>query len=332
MKTFFILKNQKLRMVLMSVNEKISLVAPMYNESEVIDMFFNAVEGCFSRIDYDYEVICVNDGSIDSTYESLKIISEQNSRVKIVNLSKNYGKEIALTAGLDHVSGDAAIPIDCDLQDPIEIIPQLIEKWKEGFDVVLARRVDRSSDSFLKRCTSSLFYKLIDKVSDVHIPSNVGDFRLMDKKVVFALSQYREKSRFMKGLLASLGFKETVVDYVRAPRAAGETKWNYWKLYKLALEGIISFTSLPLKIWSYIGATVALGAFVFGIYLIFKTLILGIDTPGYASLMVVLLFMSGLILLCLGVIGEYLARIFIESKKRPIYLVMDKVGFDSDEN
>lgn len=309
----------------------ISLVAPMYNEQEVLSIFFDAIEHCFSNIDYDYEVVCVNDGSSDNTYDLLKRRAERNARIKIVNLSKNYGKEIALTAGLDHSSGNAAIPIDCDLQDPIEVIPTLIEKWEEGYDVVLARRIDRTSDSFFKRFTSNIFYKLIDKISDIHIPSNVGDFRLIDRKVVCALSQFREKSRFMKGLFASLGFKETTIDYIRAPRAAGNTKWNYWKLYKLALEGIISFTSLPLKIWSYVGATVALGAFIYGFYLIFKTLILGVDTPGYASLMVVLLFMSGLILLCLGVVGEYLARIFIEIKGRPMYIIMDKIGFGADE-
>ena len=309
----------------------ISLVAPMYNEQEVLSIFFDAIEQCFSNIDYDYEVVCVNDGSSDNTYDLLKRRAERNARIKIVNLSKNYGKEIALTAGLDHASGNAAIPIDCDLQDPIEVIPTLIEKWEEGYDVVLARRIDRTSDSFFKRFTSNIFYKLIDKISDIHIPSNVGDFRLIDRKVVCALSQFREKSRFMKGLFASLGFKETTIDYIRAPRAPGNTKWNYWKLYKLALEGIISFTSLPLKIWSYVGATVALGAFIYGFYLIFKTLILGVDTPGYASLMVVLLFMSGLILLCLGVVGEYLARIFIEIKGRPMYIIMDKIGFGADE-
>jgi glycosyltransferase involved in cell wall biosynthesis len=248
-----------------------------------------------------------------------------------VNLSRNYGKETALTAGLDHANGDAAIPIDCDLQDPIEVVPELIARWESGFDVVLAKRIDRTSDSLMKRITSKMFYKLIDKISDVNIPANVGDFRLMDKKVLDVLGQYRERSRFMKGIFASLGFKESVVEYVRAPRAAGTTKWNYWTLYKLALDGIISFTSLPLKIWSYIGATVAIGAFLYGAYLVIRTLFLGVDTPGYASLMVVLLFMSGLILLCLGVIGEYLARIFIETKCRPIYIVMDKIGFDEND-
>lgn len=313
------------------MNKVISLVAPMFNEQEVIELFFHAVEACFKDIDYNYEVICINDGSTDNTYDLLKAKSKHNPSIKVVNLSRNYGKEVALTAGLDHASGDAAIPIDCDLQDPIDVIPKLIEKWEEGFDVVLAKRIDRSSDSFTKRFTSKIFYRLIDKISEIHIPSNVGDFRLMDKKVLSALGEYREQSRFMKGILASLGFKEATVEYVRAPRAAGTTKWNYFKLYKLALEGIISFTSLPLKIWSYIGAFVAMAAFFYGAFLIGKTLILGIDTPGYASLMVVLLFMSGLILLCLGVIGEYLARIFIETKGRPIYIVMDKVGFDLDE-
>lgn len=315
----------------MKQNKKISLIAPMYNEQEVLDIFFKAVAECFENIDYGYEVICINDGSSDNTYELLAAKAETNKNIKVVNLSRNYGKEVALTAGLDHATGDASIPIDCDLQDPIEVVPKLIEKWEQGFDVVLAKRIDRSSDSFMKRFTSKVFYQLIDKISDVHIPSNVGDFRLMDKKVVQALAQYREQSRFMKGILASLGFKEATVEYVRAARVAGTTKWNYWKLYKLALEGIISFTSLPLKIWSYIGASVALGAFLYGAFLIVKTLVLGIDTPGYASLMVALLFMSGLILLCLGVIGEYLARIFIESKGRPIYIVMDKIGFSIDD-
>jgi glycosyltransferase involved in cell wall biosynthesis len=313
-------------------NKKIiSLIAPMYNEQEVISIFFNKVEECFNKLDYTYEIVCVNDGSSDSTYEILKQESINNKKIKVVNLSRNYGKETALTAGLDHATGDAAIPIDCDLQDPIEVVPELIARWESGFDVVLAKRIDRTSDSLMKRITSKMFYKLIDKISDVNIPSNVGDFRLMDKKVLDVLGQYRERSRFMKGIFASLGFKESVVEYVRAPRAAGTTKWNYWTLYKLALDGIISFTSLPLKIWSYIGATVAIGAFLYGAYLVIRTLFLGVDTPGYASLMVVLLFMSGLILLCLGVIGEYLARIFIETKCRPIYIVMDKIGFDEND-
>ncbi|MFQ3191055.1 MAG: glycosyltransferase involved in cell wall biosynthesis [Paraglaciecola sp.] len=310
----------------------VSLIAPMYNEEEVIGVFFSTIESTLKNVDVDYEIVCVNDGSNDTTIAVLKAHAKRDERIKIVDLSRNYGKELALTAGLDYARGDAVIPIDCDLQDPPEVILKMIEKWQEGYQVVLAKRIDRTSDSRIKRWTSTLFYKLIDKISDIHIPANVGDFRLLDKVVLEAVKTYRERSRFMKGLFASLGFKEITIEYVRAPRAAGETKWNYWNLYKLAIEGIISFTSLPLKIWSYIGATVAIGGFVYGIYLIIKTMVFGVDSPGYASLMVVLLFMSGLILLCLGVIGEYLSRIFIEIKARPLYIVMETVGFETGDN
>jgi glycosyltransferase involved in cell wall biosynthesis len=310
----------------------VSLIAPMYNEEEVIGVFFSTIESTLKNVDVDYEIVCVNDGSNDTTLAVLKAHAVRDARIKIVDLSRNYGKELALTAGLDYARGDAVIPIDCDLQDPPEVILEMIEKWQEGYQVVLAKRIDRSSDSRVKRWTSSFFYKLIDKISDIHIPANVGDFRLLDKVALEAVKTYRERSRFMKGLFASLGFKETTIEYVRAPRAAGETKWNYWKLYKLAIEGIISFTSLPLKIWSYIGATVAISGFVYGIYLIIKTMVFGVDSPGYASIMVVLLFMSGLILLCLGVIGEYLSRIFIEIKARPLYIVMETVGFETADN
>jgi glycosyltransferase involved in cell wall biosynthesis len=313
------------------LNKLISIVTPIYNEKDVLEFFFHELNKCFININYEYEIICVNDGSTDGTFDLLKSITSKNYFVKVINLSKNYGKEIALTAGIDNANGDAVIPIDCDLQDPVSVIPLLIEEWDKGFDIVLARRIDRSSDSFIKRNTSKIFYKLIDKISDVQIPSNVGDFRLMDRKAIIALRGYRERSRFMKGIMASLGFKQTTVEYKRAPRVDGKTKWSYWKLYLLALEGIVSFTSLPLKIWSYLGASVAFGAFIYGAFLIIKTLLFGIDTPGYASLMVVFLFMSGLILLCLGVIGEYLARIFIESKDRPLYIIDEKINFNLDE-
>jgi len=300
----------------------------MYNEEEVINLFFDAIALAFSHIDAEYEIVCINDGSSDGTLAILKEHADKTPQIKVINLSRNYGKEIALTAGLDYCLGDAAIPIDCDLQDPPELIEKMITEWKKGFDMVLAKRVDRQSDSKMKRVTSSIFYKLIDKISDVSIPSNVGDFRLMDRKVVDSLKVYREKTRFMKGLFASLGFKQTTLEYSRPERAAGTTKWNYIQLYKLALEGIISFTSLPLKIWSYLGATISLLTFIYGIYLIFRTIIYGVDTPGYASLMVVTLFLGGLILMCLGIIGEYIARIFIEVKQRPLYIVQETLGFD----
>ena len=309
-------------------NGLVSLVAPMYNEEEVIGLFFATVEEILDKAKIPYEVICVNDGSTDNTLSSLKGYSESDPRIKIVNLSRNYGKEVALTAGLDHARGAAVIPIDCDLQDPPDLIPKMYEKWREGYQVVLAKRIDRASDSPGKRFSSSLFYKMITKISDIDIPENVGDYRLLDRQVVNALKEFPERSRFMKGLFASLGFRQTTVDYLRPERAAGTTKWNYWKLYKLAIEGIISFTSFPLKIWSYLGATMALGASIYAIYLIVKTVVLGIDVPGYASLRVVILFSSSAILICLGVIGEYLSRIFIEVKQRPLYIVMEKVGFD----
>jgi glycosyltransferase involved in cell wall biosynthesis len=310
----------------------ISLVAPMYNEEEVLEVFFGALQPILNDAEFDYEIICVNDGSKDNTLSFLKEHAARNERIKIVDLSRNYGKEPALSAGLDFATGDAVIPIDCDLQDPPEVILEMIKEWKKGFQVVLAKRIDRSSDSWLKRWTSKMFYKLIDWLSDIAIPANVGDFRLLDRAALDAVRAYGEKSRFMKGIFASLGFKETVVEYVRPSRAAGETKWNYIKLYKLALEGIISFTCLPLKIWSYIGAIVAMGAFCYGLYIVALTVLFGKDTPGYASLMVVMLFMTGLILLCLGVIGEYLSRIYIEVKARPLYIVMDTIGFDKLRN
>ena len=310
------------------VEPELSLIVPIYNEEEVIDIFLETIEIYLKPSGIAYEVVFVNDGSIDNSIEILKRHAQKNPKIRIISLSRNFGKEQALTAGIDHVTGHAVIPLDCDLQDPPEIIVEMYSKWREGYDVVLAKRVDRQSDSFVKRSSSSLFYKLIDKISDIKIPENVGDFRLMDRKVINALKQYPERSRFMKGIFASVGFNECVIEYTRPKRAAGTTSWNYFKLWKLAIDGLISFTSIPLKIWSYLGALVALSSFSYGVYLIIKTLIFGIDVPGYASMMVVMLIMSGLILLSLGVIGEYISRIFIEVKHRPIYIIMEKIGFE----
>lgn len=308
---------------------ELSLIVPVYNEEDVVELFISTVNDVLSRININYEFIFINDGSTDSTYDVLKEQSHRDSKVKVINLSRNFGKEQALSAGIDFAAGQAGIPIDCDLQDPPELIINMYEKWKEGFDVVLAKRVDRSSDGIIKRWTSAIFYNLIDKVSDVTIPKNVGDFRLIDREVIDVLKTYPERTRFMKGIFASVGFKQTILEYKRPDRAAGTTNWNYLMLYKLAIEGIVSFTSIPLKIWSYVGATVSILSFMYGFFLIIKTIILGVDVPGYASTMVVVLIMSGLILLSLGVIGEYLSRIFIEIKQRPTYIVMDKIGFDN---
>ncbi|MBK1790724.1 glycosyltransferase [Persicirhabdus sediminis] len=310
------------------VSCQLSIVVPMFNEQDVVGVFFDTIIPQLELATDDYEIVCVNDGSIDSTWEKLQAHAKQNPRIKLIDLSRNFGKEIALTAGLDHSAGRATIPIDCDLQDPPELIPQMFEKWQQGYHVVLARRIDRSSDSRSKRWTSGNFYKIMGKFSEIELPQNVGDFRLIDRKALDVLNSYPERSRFMKGLFASLGFREYTLDYTRPERAAGTTKWNYRKLFQLAMEGFISFTSFPLKVWSYIGATIALIAFAFGGWMVFKTMMWGVDVPGYASLMVVTCIMSGLILLSLGVIGEYLARIFTEVKGRPIYIVMEREGFD----
>jgi glycosyltransferase involved in cell wall biosynthesis len=306
---------------------ELSLIIPVFNEEEVVKIFISTVEDILIARNISFEFIFVNDGSKDNTYEVLKNLSIQNSKIKIINLSRNYGKEQALSAGLDFATGLAGVPIDCDLQDPPELIIEMYDKWKEGFDVVLAKRIDRSSDGLIKRRTSAAFYNLINTVSDIDIPNNVGDFRLIDRRVIDALKTYPEKTRFMKGIFASVGFKQTTVEYVRPARVAGTTSWNYFGLYKLAIEGFVSFTSIPLKMWSYVGAMVSIFSFVYGIYLVVKTTVLGADVPGYTSLMVVLLVMSGLILLSLGIIGEYISRIFIEVKQRPTYIVMDKIGF-----
>jgi glycosyltransferase involved in cell wall biosynthesis len=307
---------------------ELSLIVPVFNEEEVVTLFITTVEKVLSQRQISYELLFINDGSKDNTHEVLVELSKNNNRIKIINLSRNFGKEQALSAGLDFASGRAAIPIDCDLQDPPEVIIEMYDKWQEGFDVILAKRIDRSSDGFIKRKTSAIFYDLINAVSDIDIPKNVGDFRLIDRKVIDVLKTYSEKTRFMKGIFASVGFKQATVEYTRPERAAGTTSWNYLGLYKLAIEGIVSFTSVPLKIWSYVGAIVSIMSFIYGMFLFARTLIWGVDLPGYTSLMVVLLVMSGLILLSLGVIGEYISRIFIELKGRPIYIVMDKTGFE----
>jgi len=305
----------------------ISLIVPVYNEQEAIDLFFKSVTQVFLDTEINIEILFVNDGSSDNTLEKLKSLAINDERIKIITLSRNFGKEAALTAGLDFATGKTCVPIDCDLQDPPELILEMYKQWQAGFEVVLARRKQRSSDTFIKRISSSIFYKIIDKLSGTHIPDNVGDFRLMDKKVIEAIRQYPERSRFMKGLFASVGFKQITIEYTRPERSAGMTKWNYLNLYKLAIEGIVAYTSLPLKVWSYIGATISISAFLYGFYMIVKTIIFGIDVPGYASLMVVLLIMTGSILLSLGIIGEYLSRIYNEVKQRPIYLVQEKIGF-----
>lgn len=307
---------------------RLSLVVPMYNESEVCGIFFDRVIPILQNLTADYEIVCVDDGSRDDTLDILEKFHKEDPRIKIVSLTRNFGKEVALSAGIDHASGDAVIPIDADLQDPPELIPDLVERWREGFDTVIAVRTDRKSDGYIKRTTANLFYKVIGRLSEVPIPANAGDFRLLDRTVVDALGRLPERGRFMKGLYAWVGFRPATVEYARHAREAGTTKWRFWGLWNFALEGIFSFTTLPLRIWTYFGFGVAGAAGVYGIYIVIRTLIYGADVPGFASLIVLLLFFSGMNMIGLGILGEYVGRIFLEVKQRPLYLVDDAVGFE----
>lgn len=306
----------------------LSIIVPMYNEEEALDGFFKRVQRVLQTVTPSYEIICVNDGSRDLTLARLRQVAERDERIKVVNLSRNFGKEIALSAGLDHASGDAVIPIDADLQDPPEVIPLMVAKWRAGAKLVLAKRRDRSTDGWLKRLTASGAYWLFSKLTHPQIPQNVGDFRLMDRDVVNAIKRLPERSRFMKGLFAWIGYEAETVEYDREARFAGETKWNYWKLWNFALDGITSFSSLPLRVWSYLGFGVSLFAMGYLGFTIAKTMIFGLDVPGYASLLSVILFFNGVLLVGIGVIGEYLARIFTEVKARPLYIVSETIGME----
>jgi glycosyltransferase involved in cell wall biosynthesis len=306
---------------------ELSLVVPFYNEEDGCAAFFARIVPILEGLTPEYEIVCVNDGSSDRTCQLLVAEHLRNRRVKLLNLSRNFGKEQALTAGLDHAAGQAVIPLDADLQDPPDVIPELVAKWREGFDVVLAIRADRSSDSLMKRTSARLFYRVLGRLSECPIPADVGDFRLLDRRVVEALKLLPERTRFMKGLFAWLGFRQAEVYYVRAARAAGSSKWRYWRLWNLALEGLFSFSTLPLRIWTYVGLLVALLALVFTAFIVARTLIAGVDVPGYASIVALLSLFSGVNMIGLGILGEYLGRVFTEVKRRPHYLVRDRLGF-----
>jgi glycosyltransferase involved in cell wall biosynthesis len=308
-------------------HKKISIITPFYNEEEGVDYFYEALLPIFSQIeDIEFEVICVDDGSRDATLNKLISVAEKDYRFSVIELSRNFGKEAALTAGIDAAAGDAIIPIDADLQDPPELIPEMIKEWRNGAEVVLARRIDRSSDSFLKRKTAEIFYRFHNSLSTIQIPENVGDFRLMDRIAVDALKQLPEQHRFMKGLFAWIGFKTVTLDYVRQPRITGTTKFSGWKLWNFALEGITGFSAAPLKFWSYLGGIGALVTFFYAIFIISRTLIYGVDIPGYASLLVAVLFFGSLQLISVGMLGEYIGRIYMETKHRPLYLIRKQYG------
>lgn len=304
---------------------KVSLVVPCHNEAAALPVLYAALQapldGLKETAGIDFELLFVDDGSDDSTLAVLSTLLASDARVRIVSLSRNFGKEAALTAGLDVAMGDAVIPFDADLQDPPALIPVLVSHWLNGAEVVLARRRDRNSDSFLKRKSAEWFYALHHRLSSIDMPANVGDFRLMDRVVVDAVRKLPERQRFMKGLFAWVGFRTVMVDYVRAPRAAGKGKFSGWRLWNFALEGITSFSTVPLRIWTYVGGFGAALTTMYALFIIARTLIHGVDVPGYASLLVAVLFLGSLQLLSIGMLGEYIGRIYLETKQRPPYIV-----------
>lgn len=313
----------------MRVNIELSVIVPCYNESEVVEKFFSAMvgnNGILNNLGLNCELVFINDGSKDNTLELLKAQKEiysnkSNLDIKIVNLSRNFGKEAAMSAGFSVASGEAIVPMDADLQHPASLIPKFVELWRQGYDVVLAKRVNRQDESVLKRFCSSIFYKLNNKISEIEIPQNVGDFRLFTKKVLNAINSLPENQRFMKGIFAWVGFRSITIEYEEQERIAGSSKFNGWKLWNFALQGITGFGTLPLRIWTYIGFIVSFLAFIYASFLILRTLIMGIDLPGYASLVVIILFLGGLQLIGIGILGEYVGRIYMESKRRPPFII-----------
>lgn len=298
---------------------KVSLVVPVFNEEDAIPIFYQAVRSELAN--YKVEIIFVNDGSSDGTEGIINALAVSDHLVKPISFTRNFGKEPALFAGLEHASGDAVIPIDVDLQDPISVIPHLIEKWQAGADVVLAKRSDRASDSRMKRKTAEWFYRLHNKISSPKIEENVGDFRLMSQEIIESIKLLPERNLFMKGILSWVGGHVEVVEYTRAERVAGTSKFNGWKLWNLALEGITSFSTLPLRMWTYLGLSIAILSFLYGAWMITDTIAFGNPVHGYPSLLVSILFLGGIQLIGIGVLGEYIGRIYIESKSRPRYLI-----------
>lgn len=305
----------------MKTTPQLSLVVPVYNEELAIGLFYDAVCHHPELSQLSLELVFINDGSRDATAQQLDLLQARDERVVVLHLSRNFGKEAALFAGIEHARGDAVVPIDVDLQDPLDVVPRLLAQWRDGADVVLAKRVDRSSDTTLKRFTAECFYRLHNRITHTPIEENVGDFRLMSREVVEAIKEMPERNLFMKGILSWVGFETRIVEYQRAERSAGTSKFNGWKLWNLALEGITSFSTLPLRLWTYLGGAVALFALAYAALMVFEKLLYGNPVPGYPSLMTAILFIGGVQLIGIGVLGEYIGRIYIESKRRPRYVI-----------
>ena len=303
----------------------ISIVCPCYNEEEVISHFLQSMTSILKTSQKSYEIIFIDDGSKDNTLNVLIESKKTYRNIRIIKLSRNFGKEVALSAGLDVSLGETVVPIDVDLQDPPELILEFIKKYEEGYDVVVGKRADRTTDTYAKKFSAEAFYKFHNKISDINIPNNVGDYRLMSRRVVEEIKKLPESQRFMKGIFAWIGFKTAIVEYKRESRVAGESSFNGWKLWNFALDGITSFSTVPLRIWLYLGVIIAGLAFIYGSIIIVKTLIFGIDSPGYASLLTTVLFLGGIQLMGIGILGEYIGRIYMESKNRPVYIIEEEL-------
>lgn len=302
----------------------VTLIIPVFNEEGSIGPFLKEVGEQLEKLEERFELLFVDDGSDDATVNCINTAADSDERIRVIEFSRNFGKEAALTAGLAESRGDAVIPIDVDLQDPPQLICQFIEKWKDGYDVVYGERRCRKTDSFMKRKSADLFYGILNKLSHISMPPNAGDYRLMDRRVVDVINLLPERNRFMKGLFAWAGFKSIGVKYDRPSRKVGHTKFTYWNLWNFALDGVMSFSTLPLRIWSYLGAFFAVSSMAYGTFIVARTLIIGRDVPGYASLMTALLFLGGIQLISLGIIGEYIGRLFVEIKQRPVYVIKKK--------
>lgn len=311
----------------------LSIIVSMYNEEESLEAFFATIERELKALkNYSYELVCIDDGSTDATFEILEKKAAQDAKVRIIKFSRNFGKEYGMMAGLKFCKGRAAIPIDVDLQDPPALIADFVKKWEEGYDMVYGIRNDRQSDTFFKRWTAKLFYKTYNLMTKSPIPYNAGDYRLIDRKVINAILSLKERNVFMKGVFGWTGFKSCGIKYVRQKRCAGESKWNYWKLWNFALDGITASTTFPLRVWTYLGSILSATGMLYALYIIVRTIVRGTDVPGYASLLVFILLLGGVQMIILGILGEYIGRIFIEVKNRPLYIVEKKVNFDDKED
>ena len=306
----------------------ISIILPFHNEGESVRSLFDRLYPVLGALGRSYEIICVDDGSSDNTFATLVHIREMDHRIKLVRMTRNFGKEAALSCGLHLAQGASAITMDSDLQHPPEVIPELVAKWTAGAELVFAVRRNRDTDGELRRMFSRAFYAVFRHIAEVQMPEGAGDFCLLDRKVINAVNALPERNRFMKGLFSWVGYKRDVVAFDVAPRLGGDTHWNFFRLIRFAFDGLSAFSTLPLRIWTWSGAAVSFAAMAYGLFLVIRTMLFGVDVPGYASLMVTMLFLGGLQLLSLGVIGEYMARIFVEVKARPLYFVAERVGFE----